>query len=137
MRKALLLLFIPLFFLACTSNTIYEKPVDLIPKDTMSLLIKELFIARASKNTKNKNLQRRISYISLVYNKYNIDSARFKSSNFYYTTQNDEYIAMMEKILVEVKKEQLEYSKIKKERDSIVKDSIAKRMRLRKKSKKD
>jgi len=124
MRKILLLLFGPLFFLACTSNTIYKKPTDLIPKDTMSLLIKEMFIAAAAKNIKNKNLQRRISYIPLIYNKYNIDSARFKSSNFYYTTQNDEYQAMMEKILVEVKKEQLKYSKIKKAQDSIAKNML-------------
>tara|TARA_R110002073_G_scaffold123234_2_gene266851 strand:- start:33882 stop:34301 length:420 start_codon:yes stop_codon:yes gene_type:complete len=135
MRKVLLLILSPLFFLACTSNTIYEKPKDLIPKDTMTLLIKELFIASASKNIKNKNLQRRISYIPLVYNKYNIDSTRFISSNFYYTTQNHEYKGMLSKILVDLKKEQIAYSKIKKERDSIAKDSIAKITLLQKKEK--
>ena len=137
MKQKLLLFFVASFFLACTSNTIYKKPKDLIPRDSMVLLIKEMFIASNAKSIKNIALQRRISYIPLIFKKYALDSTRFKSSNFYYTSKNDQYKAMLQEVLDELKKEQTKYSLIKKERDSIIKDSIATRIRLQKRSKKN
>jgi hypothetical protein len=44
--------FLFVFLSSCTSNTIFEKPKDLIPKDTMSLLIQEMMIASAAKKYK-------------------------------------------------------------------------------------
>ena len=90
MKKTLLFLSV-IFMVSCTSNTILEKPTDLIPKDSMVLLLTDLFIAKSAFNEKNIKNQRKINYIPLVYNKYKIDSTRFESSNFYYTSKLEEY----------------------------------------------
>ncbi|MDG1810797.1 MAG: DUF4296 domain-containing protein [Polaribacter sp.] len=90
MKKTLLFLSI-ILMVSCTSNTILEKPKDLIPKDSMVLLLTDLFIAKSAFNEKNIKNQRRINYIPLVYNKYKIDSTRFETSNFYYTSKLEEY----------------------------------------------
>ena len=82
-----LLVFLCLF--SCTSNTIFEKPEDLIPKDTMSLLLQELSIASSSKFMKNKNFEKKINYMPLVYDQFKIDSTRFKTSNLYYMSKID------------------------------------------------
>ena len=55
MIKNILIVLISLSILAsCTGNTIYEKPEDLIPKDSMILLLKDLYIASSAKSIKNK-----------------------------------------------------------------------------------
>jgi len=90
MKKAVLF-FVLTFLFSCTSNTIYEKPKDLIPKDTMVLLLADLYIASSAYFEKNTNLERKVNYMPLIYNKYQIDSVRFLSSNHYYMTIIDEY----------------------------------------------
>ena len=82
----------------CTSNTIYKKPKDLIPKDTMALLLTDLFIASSSYYKKRKEMGKEVNYMSLVYDKYGIDSSRFRKSNRYYTSRIDEYDALYKKI---------------------------------------
>lgn len=112
------------FLLSCTSNTIFKEPKNLIPKDTMSLLIQELMIASSAKNFKNKKFKNKINYIPLVYNKFKIDSVRFKESNFYYASKIDVYKQIIEnaKNTLDIKTTKLINYKIKK--DSIVKDSL-------------
>ena len=51
-------IFLFIFLVSCTSNTIFKEPKDLIPKDTMSLLIQEMMIASSAKNVKNINLEK-------------------------------------------------------------------------------
>lgn len=124
--KKLSSLFIFIFLVSCTSNTIFKKPEDLIPKDTMSLLMQDMMIASSAKFVKNKKLQKKINYMAFVYDKYKIDSIRFQKSNFYYTSKIDLY----EEIIADVKKE-LEvkkefYTKRKSTLDSIKKDAIKK-----------
>ncbi|NVK53206.1 MAG: DUF4296 domain-containing protein [Flavobacteriaceae bacterium] len=97
--KKLIILFIGVSLTACTSKTIPKKPVDLIPKDTMVLLLTDLFIAKSAAIEKNLDNQKNLNYIPLVYNKYKIDSTRFNTSNRYYTTVFEEY----EIIYLEVK----------------------------------
>lgn len=57
----------------------------------MVLLLTDLFIAKSAFSEKNIKNMRKINYIPLVYNKYKIDSTRFESSNFYYTSKLEEY----------------------------------------------
>jgi hypothetical protein len=90
-----LLIFIVLS--SCTSNTIFEKPKDLIPKDTMSLLLQEMMISASAKFTKNKSQQKNINYMPIVFEKFRIDSTRFKSSNQYYISTIDEYQVILER----------------------------------------
>ena len=88
--------FLFMFFASCTSNTIFEKPKDLIPKDTMSLLLQEMVISSSAKFIKNKNNQKNINYMPFVYENFKIDSTRFKSSNYYYMSKIDLYQEILE-----------------------------------------
>ena len=90
MKKSILFISLLTLF-SCTSKTILEKPKDLIPKDTMVLLLTDLYIAKTAFHEKNLNNERKVNYTPLVYKKFKIDSARFIKSNFYYTSKLDEY----------------------------------------------
>ena len=90
--KRLVFLFSAFIFLSnCTSNTIYKKPTALIPKDSMAILIHEMIVASSAKNIKTINLQRKINYFPFVYDRFKIDSTRFKESSLYYTSRIDDY----------------------------------------------
>jgi hypothetical protein len=117
-----LLIFI--FLVSCTSNTIFEKPKDLIPKDTMSLLVQEMMIASSAKFIKNKNLERKINYMPLVYDLFKIDSIRFQSSNLYYLSKIDLYQEVFKNAKASLKKEKSILDEIKKRKDSLRVDSI-------------
>ena len=124
--KNLSYLIILVFLFSCTSNTIFEKPKDLIPRDTMSLLIQDLLLASSAKYLKNKNLETKITYTPLVYNKYKIDSTRFMSSNFYYASVIDTYKEIVEDARSSLEKKKNYYTNLKTELDSIRRDSIEK-----------
>lgn len=117
-----LLIFI--FLVSCTSNTIFEKPKDLIPKDTMSLLVQEMMIASSAKFIKNKNLERKINYMPLVYDLFKIDSIRFQSSNLYYLSKIDLYQEVFKNAKASLEKEKSILDEIKKRKDSLRIDSI-------------
>ena len=90
MNKFIYIFFIVIFMFSCTSNTILKKP-NLIPEDQMVDLLTDLFIAINAETTKNFQLERNVNYYPLIFEKYNIDSTRFKESNFYYTSRVDDY----------------------------------------------
>jgi uncharacterized protein related to proFAR isomerase len=118
MKKiSLLLLFI--FLVSCTSNTIFKKPKDLIPKDTMSLLLQDMMIASSAKFVKNINKQKKINYISFVYDKYKIDSVRFQNSNFYYISKIDLYEEIITDAKVKLENKKKFFTKLKATQDSI------------------
>lgn len=109
MKKSIFFLGI-ILLVSCTSKTILEKPKDLIPKDTMVLLLTDLYIAKSAYAEKNTNNERKINYVPLVYNKYLIDSTRFSSSNYYYTSKLEEYNLIFKEVETKLalKKEELE-----------------------------
>ncbi len=115
-----------MFLVSCTSNTIFEKPEDLIPRDTMSLLVQEMMIASSSKFVKNKNLEKNINYMPLVYERFRIDSARYQTSNLYYMSKIDLYREIFTDAKANLDKQVAYYNAIKKEKDSLRKDSISK-----------
>lgn len=96
--KQFLYSLIIIFLFSCTSNTIYKKPKNLISKDSMLMLLTDMHIAASAKFSKNKNLERDINYMVLVYKKYKIDSTRFKKSNIYYTSRIEEYNEMLKEV---------------------------------------
>ena len=109
---------------SCTSNTIFKAPDDLIPKDSMQLLMIDMLIADAAKFQKNNNLERNINYMPLVYEKYNIDSTRFHNSNLYYTSKIDEYNKMLDTIKSRLQYIKNDFDAKKKVIDSLRRDSI-------------
>ena len=116
--------FLFMFFASCTSNTIFKKPKDLIPKDTMSLLLQEMVISTSAKFIKNKNNQKNINYMPFVYERFKIDSTRFESSNYYYMSTIDLYQEILEKAKASINTQQDVLKKVKKELDSIKKDAL-------------
>jgi len=98
LKNTLLLAFLLLLISACTSNTIYKKPKDLIPKKQMVNLLTDMYLANSATNVKTKKLQRNIDYMPLVYEKYGIDSLRFQTSNVYYMSKIDDYEAIYKKV---------------------------------------
>ncbi len=119
MKKFSYLFFLSVFLMACTSNTIIKKPDHLIPKNQMVDLLTDMLVAAGAENIKNVNLERNVNYFPLVFEKYGIDSTRFKESNYYYTSQIDDY----EKILKEVD-ERLKALKEKLENEIKLQDSL-------------
>lgn len=130
MKKGLVLLLM-IGIISCTSNTIYKKPEDLISKDSMVILLTDLYLASSSKIYRNKFDERNIDYTYLIYEKYKIDSARFRRSNFYYTTKIDDYEKIYKGIEQNLEVLSKKYKGIKKVKDSIRKDSITKVRKIR------
>jgi len=93
----------------------------------MVLLLKDLYLATSAKSIKNKKQQKKISYTPLVYNTYKIDSLRFSTSNFFYTSKVDVYEPMLDQVMELLKKEQVFFTQTKKIKDSIFNDSIKKK----------
>lgn len=112
------------FLVSCTSNTIFEKPENLIPKDTMSLLVQEMSIATSAKYINNKNLEKRVNYMPLVYERFGIDSIRFQTSNLYYMSKIDLYQEIFADAKTNLEKRKSYFDKIKRTKDSLRADSI-------------
>lgn len=124
--KNLLYIFVFIFLVSCTSNTIFEKPKNLIPKDTMSLIIQELMIASSAKFIKNKSLEKNVNYMPFVYDNFKIDSLRFDASNTYYISKVDTYEDILTDAKNNLEKRKEQVSKLKNTLDSIRRDSIKK-----------
>lgn len=124
MKKISYLLFLSLFFIGCTSNTIMKKPDHLIPKNQMVDLLADMLIASGAENIKNNNLQRNVSYYPLVFEKYGIDSTRFKESNYYYTSRIDDYEEILKKVDERLNELKKVYDNEIKLMDSLKRDSL-------------
>lgn len=124
--KKLSYLFVVFLLTSCTSNTIFKKPENLIPRDTMTLLIQDMMIASSAKFVKNNNEQKKINYMAFVYDKYKIDSLRFQNSNFYYTSKIDLYQEIINDVKTNLEEEKDFYKTLSKRKDSIRKDSLKK-----------
>jgi hypothetical protein len=122
--KKISCLFIFIIFLSCTSNTIFEEPKDLIPKDTMSLLLQEMMIAASAKFVNNKNQKRNINYMPFVYDKFKIDSTRFDISNYYYMSKIDMYQEILEHAKTNLESRNNVFKKRQKRIEAIRKDSL-------------
>lgn len=117
--KYFLSLFVLLFLCSCTSNTIYKKPKDLLSKDSLVLLLTDMTLATSARTVKNKNLERNINYMPFVFEKYKIDSARFKTSNEYYISKIDGYTEILEAVKKNIENLNTKYAKELKIKDSL------------------
>lgn len=124
MKNISYLVFSIVFFIGCTSNTIIKKPDNLIPKNQMVDLLTDMLIAAGAENIKNINLERKVNYFPLIFEKYGIDSTRFKESNYYYTSQIDEYEKIIQKVNDRLKALKDKLDNEVKLQDSLKNDSI-------------
>lgn len=122
--KKISVLFSLILLSACTSNTIFKEPKDLIPKDSMIVLIEELLIANSSKTIENKFGNRNINYLPFVKEKYKIDSARFAQSNLYYVSNIDLYLEILTEVKENIAFKRDSFQEIKITQDSLKIDSL-------------
>ncbi len=116
-KKQLLIILAILLIISCESKVNYEKPEDLIPKETMIDLLYDMHLAVGTTNLRNKSNEKDRNYMSLVYEKYGIDSTRFAISNIYYTSQAVEYEEMFEEV---ERRLEILHEKFETERDSAI-----------------
>lgn len=119
MKQFIIIIFLLVFISSCTSNTIYKKPENLISKDQMVDLLVDLQLALGAKAVKNKDGKRKVEYMHLVYEKYGIDSTRFSESNFYYTTNIDDYNKILKKVKKRLDNMKKEYELKQTQKDSL------------------
>lgn len=121
MNKILVLLLVSLFVFSCTSNTIYKEPDNLIPKDSMIVLLVDMQLAVGARSGKNIDDKYGLNYMPLIYEKYKIDSTRFVESSFYYSTDIDNYTKILKEVKSRLQKLNTENELIIEELDSIKK----------------
>ena len=122
MNKNIFLIAVIGFLLVnCTSNTIMEKPDNLISKDKMADVITDMLIAEGAGNIRNLKEQRHINYFPFVYEKYKIDSVQFQESNLYYTSRIDDYDEILANVEKKLKTLKDEFDTQRKVQDSLTK----------------
>jgi len=122
MKQLFYIFSILIFLSSCTSNTIYKKPKDLISQEQMVDLLVDMQLAVGAKSMKNID-NKRSNYMPLIYEKYNVDSARFARSNFYYSTRIDDYTKILQAVKVRFDSLKNKYENLIRENDSIEKAS--------------
>ncbi len=68
-----------------------EKPKNLISKDKMADLLFDMHLANKTRNIKNLEDEKNVNYLSIISEKHQIDSTRFKESHAYYMYYIAEY----------------------------------------------
>lgn len=89
---------IVLFLYACKDKVTYEKPEGLISKSQMTDLLYDMHMVIGTSNIQNVHLEKNRNYMSLVYEKYGIDSTQFAVSNLYYTAHVQDYEEIFEEV---------------------------------------
>ncbi|MEP0133650.1 MAG: DUF4296 domain-containing protein [Eudoraea sp.] len=119
MRKIFLLItFIILF--SCGEEVI-EKPVNLISKEKMIDILHDLAIINAAKTTGPRVMEdKNFAPMQFIYDKYEIDSIQFVSSDLYYASRPLEYEDIYKKIEERIIKQKEGFEKQKeKKKDSL------------------
>jgi hypothetical protein len=121
--KNLLATLIFLFLLSC-GEKLLETPEDLIPKDKMINILSDLAILNAAKNS-NADILRdhNIEPTKFVFEKYEVDSLQFVTSDVYYASLPKEYEAMYVEIEAFLEKEKGRITEEKRISDSLLLES--------------
>lgn len=105
-----------LLFSCDNAKVNYKKPDNLIPKDQMVDILYDIHLALGTSNQQNTQLEKNRNYMSLVYEKYGIDSTTFAISNIYYTAEIEQYEEIFERVEARLKEVKDVYDE---KRDSI------------------
>lgn len=125
MRKFIYIL-IALLVIGCGGSDRPSKPDNLIPKDTMSNIIYDVFLLNAAKGINKRVLEQNgVLPQEYVYKKYKIDSLQFAKSNEYYSYDTKTYEAIMGKVKLKIEFEKKKNDSIA-EKDEKTKDSLRK-----------
>ena len=128
-------LFVLLLVILLTScgEKLLEKPEDLIPKDKMINILKDLTILNSARNLSVTVLHDyKVEPTTFVFSKYGVDSLQFVTSDRYYASLPNEYEAMYEEIEKQLDEEKEEISELKKIKDSLELKSKSKESPIKK-----
>lgn len=117
--KKIAILGIVILSFACNEDLV-EKPDNLISKDKMIEILKEMAIVNAAKNSKMTLFQENnINPTDYVFKKFNIDSLQFVLSDKYYASKPDIYEAIYIEVDTLLSREKRAATVLKVQRDSI------------------
>ena len=107
MNKILIIL---LLAFSCTSKeNSGDKPENIIPKDTMVMVLKDLYILESHIKTKYPQIQQSFKTVTksseIILKKYNLDTARFNSSMEYFIPRQKEMQEINSQILESINRE--------------------------------
>lgn len=112
--QALILLFISLIITSCDQSK--EAPEDLIPKEKMAHILKDMMLLEATYNTKLIRLENKDelmrSYSDEILQHYNVKEEVFDRSYDYYSSDSDEFEAVYELVFEELTKMETEANAI-------------------------
>ena len=82
-------------------------------------LLTDLLLANSADNIRNTQDKRNVQYFPLVFEKYQVDSAQFRASNYYYTSRIDDYDKIMKEVETRFQTLIDTYQKEQRETDSL------------------
>lgn len=108
-------LFTALLTFSCTTELqTVSEPKNIIPKDTFVMLLKDLTVLESHIQTKYPTIQQSYKTVNksskLIFDKYNIDTARFNSSMTYYVSKQKVMVEIQSQIIDSVNRELTELS---------------------------
>ena len=113
--RSLSLLLILLFLFASSCSGSKEKPKDLIQKEKMSLILKDMVLLEATFNTRLIRLDdkddRMIKYNEEILNEHQVSKQTFDESYDYYLDHEEDFEDIMELVFEELNKMETEASK--------------------------
>lgn len=102
--KAVFSIILVVLLFSCEDKVNYKKPEGLISKEKMIDILYEMHLVVGTSNIKNIHLEKNRNYMSLVYEKYGVDSTMFATSNLYYTAHIQEYEEIFEEVELRIGK---------------------------------
>jgi len=123
MRKIFLLILTISTLFSCGEEVI-EKPIDLIPKERMIDILYDLAIINAAKSSGPKVMENmNFEPMEYIYNKYEIDSIQFVTSDLYYASLPLEYEDIYKNLENRIIKEKERFVKMgERKKDSLIQD---------------
>ncbi len=119
MMKNLFIILLAILLTSC-GEKLLDKPEDLIPKDKMINILKDITILNSARSTSVKVFHdNKIEPTTFVFSKYGVDSLQFVTSDKYYASLPNEYEAMYVEIEKQLDNEKEEMSEAKKIKDSL------------------
>ncbi|MBK7681287.1 MAG: DUF4296 domain-containing protein [Bacteroidia bacterium] len=134
MKKIGIVLMLSLFF-GCSKKQV-EVPADVIPRDTMIVVLAEIHLAEASIQVLNVEVKDSLKAVSFgfynyIFSKHNITQELFKKSFDYYRSEPAYFHAMYDEVITRLSEDQAKYSSLPLTPPRIeraVKDSVVKPM---------
>lgn len=125
--KNVAILIIMLVLFSCTEKPLVKKPKKLLSPDEITAILTDYYISKAyneevKKDKRiNQTPQEVINPSAYIYKKHGIDSLTFVTNMNYYLTQKEVITAIFEKTGAQLDTLEVQYTRQKKDKDSLQK----------------